>query len=125
MQHRRCECYIYSFPSLLFPYVKIGQYENPCLHCKKVRPEPPNLPVPLQALCSAALFAGYFIWNSGNVYFLFVQGDRLLLTLVLVLLVLCWFVTVALTLAQVTGKDLLEQLGKVRVSAELVLVFPT
>ncbi|CAD5234167.1 unnamed protein product [Bursaphelenchus xylophilus] len=66
-------------------------------------------------LGSASLFAGYFVWNEGTVYFLFYLGNKPLVTLVLILITVCWFVTALILAAQIIGKDLLEQLGKIRV----------
>ncbi|CAD5229639.1 unnamed protein product [Bursaphelenchus okinawaensis] len=73
------------------------------------------LSIIIMILGSAAMFAGYFVWNDGSVYFLFYLSSVPLVTLILILLVVCWFTTAMIMAAQVIGKDLLEKMGKAKV----------
>jgi hypothetical protein len=63
-----------------------------------------------------AIFIGHLIWTNGDVYFLFIASGWPLITMVLAFLTIVWFTTVIILLAQTLGKDLLEQLGKLKVS---------
>uniref|UniRef100_A0A915CQ21 Uncharacterized protein n=1 Tax=Ditylenchus dipsaci TaxID=166011 RepID=A0A915CQ21_9BILA len=65
----------------------------------------------------AALLAGFFVWNNGDVFFLFWMGEMRLLTLVLVILMTVWIISMAILLNQVFGTDVLEKLGKLKVLA--------
>jgi len=69
----------------------------------------------LVLLSSSALFVGYFVWHDGDIFFLFVMHDWPLVTMVLVFLLAVWIVNLVILMSQTLGKDMLEELGKVKV----------
>ncbi|KAI1716305.1 hypothetical protein DdX_07348 [Ditylenchus destructor] len=62
-----------------------------------------------------SLMAGYFLWNKGDVFFLFWMGEMKLLTLILVILTTVWIISLGIAINQVFGRDVLEKLGKLKV----------
>ncbi|KAI6180282.1 hypothetical protein M3Y98_00703200 [Aphelenchoides besseyi] len=66
-------------------------------------------------LSGFAIFVGHFVWHNGDVYFLFVLAHWPLVTMTLVFLTAVWMTSTIVLLAQTLGKDLMEQLGKVKV----------
>ncbi|KAI6204213.1 hypothetical protein M3Y94_00646400 [Aphelenchoides besseyi] len=66
-------------------------------------------------LSGFAIFVGHFVWHNGDVYFLFVLAHWPLVTMTLVFLTAVWMTSTIVLLAQTLGKDLMEQLGKLKV----------
>ncbi|KAI6175063.1 hypothetical protein M3Y97_00990300 [Aphelenchoides bicaudatus] len=69
----------------------------------------------LVLLTSFAIFVGHVVWRQGDVYFLFILYSWPLVTMTLAFLTIVWFTSMIIMLAQTLGKDLLEQLGKLKV----------
>lgn len=62
------------------------------------------------------LFFCSFVWENGNVYFLFFLSSAPGQIYVLFALLLTWAATIFVTVMQVSGQDVLESLGKMKVS---------
>ncbi|KAI6242374.1 hypothetical protein M3Y99_00238100 [Aphelenchoides fujianensis] len=74
-------------------------------------------------LCSSfSLFVGHFVWHNGDVFFLFVLGAWPLVTMVLVFILAVWITSMVMLMAQTLGKDLMEQLGKLKALSLILII---
>uniref|UniRef100_A0AC35EXX5 Uncharacterized protein n=1 Tax=Panagrolaimus sp. PS1159 TaxID=55785 RepID=A0AC35EXX5_9BILA len=65
-------------------------------------------------LLTIGLFVCSFIWEGGNVYFLFYLGAAPAQIYILFALLITWAATIGVTVMQLIGQDILESMGKVK-----------